>query len=98
MKYRIINDKTNEVEEEFYTEEEALDCLDFEFSFETHSLIQVVECRKCSNDADERHDAYGISTGFWCDSCYHSSKYPYRKDRYPTIENDGYGERLSDEY
>ena len=98
MKYRIINDKTNKVEEEFYTEEEALDCVDFEFSFETHSLIQVFECRECSNDADERRDAYGISTGYWCDACYHSNKYPYRKDAYETVERHGYGERLEDNY
>ena len=80
MKYRIINDKTNKVEEEFYTKEDALDFVDFEFSFETHSIIQVISCRGCDKEGHERQDWYGISTGHWCDPCYHSNKYPYRKD------------------
>ena len=29
-----------------------------------------------------RSDAYGIYTGLYCDKCYDSDKYPYRKDRY----------------
>jgi hypothetical protein len=29
-----------------------------------------------------REDAYGIFTGYYCDKCYASSRYPYRKDRY----------------
>jgi len=97
MKYRIINDKTNEVEEEFYTKEEALDCIEFEFSFETHSMIRVIQCRECDNEGHERQDWYGISTGYWCDECYESNRYPYRKDAYETIERHGRGERLDDE-
>ena len=27
-------------------------------------------------------DAYGMYTGLYCDKCYDSDKYPYRKDRY----------------
>jgi len=29
-----------------------------------------------------RSDAYGIYTGLYCDKCYDSDKYPYRRDRY----------------
>ena len=30
-----------------------------------------------------RHDAYGICTGYYCDTCYEDpDKYTYRKDRY----------------
>jgi hypothetical protein len=57
------------------------------------------KCRGCGTvHAQERYDAHGITTGHWCQSCYDSSKYPYRKDRYATIETHGYGERLSDNY
>jgi hypothetical protein len=59
---------------------------------------KVYHCRGCKEPhAQECHDYYGITTGYWCDSCYNSDKYPYKKDRYPTIEHDGYGERLDDE-
>lgn len=63
--------------------------------------IRSVKCRHTSCNSlhgYERFDAYGITTGNWCDACYESGRYPYRKDRYPTIEFDGYGERLSDDY
>ncbi len=57
------------------------------------------KCKGCETvHADERHDAYGITTGYWCEECFESEKYPYRRDRYPTLEHDGYGERLEDEY
>ena len=29
-----------------------------------------------------RNDAYGIYTGIYCDDCYDSDSYPYRKDNY----------------
>ena len=29
-----------------------------------------------------RSDAYGIYTGIYCDDCYNSNKYLYRKDSY----------------
>lgn len=55
------------------------------------------KCRGCETPyADEKWDAHGITTGIWCEQCYNSDKYPYRKDKYPTIENDGYGEQLHD--
>jgi len=41
-----------------------------------------------------RSDYYGIFTGLYCDDCYNSDRYPYKKDRYPTVEYDGYGEQL----
>ena len=44
-----------------------------------------------------REDAYGIFTGHYCDDCYENN-YPYRKDRYPTMENDGMGDYLNDDY
>lgn len=57
------------------------------------------KCRGCQTPyANEQCDAHGITTGYWCDACYESDKYPYRKDKYPTIETHGYGERLNDDY
>lgn len=57
------------------------------------------KCRGCGTPyANEQTDYFGITTGYWCSSCYESPKYPYRKDKYPTIEHDGYGERLEDDY
>ena len=57
------------------------------------------KCRGCGSvNAQQMYDAHGIQTGFWCMECYDSDKYPYRKDKYPTIETHGYGERLNDDY
>lgn len=58
-----------------------------------------IYCR-CGNHTADRHswlryDAYGIPTGHWCDECYNSDRYPYRRDRYEYWE---YGERLEDDY
>ena len=52
-------------------------------------------CQGCESEAEigfntgelkyhywARSDAYGIYTGLYCDKCYDSDKYPYRKDRY----------------
>ena len=58
-------------------------------------LRKVVTCRGCDSEGHPQHDAYGISTGHWCYSCYDSPKYPYRKDRY---DYEAYGERLDDNY
>lgn len=43
-----------------------------------------------------RTDAYGIYTGVFCDKCYDSDKYPYRKDEYfdPAFA----GENLNEDY
>lgn len=55
-------------------------------------------CRGCETkqDVEEQHDAYGYSTGYWCDSCYESDRYPYRRDRY--FDSSYAGERLEDDY
>lgn len=43
-----------------------------------------------------RSDAYGLCTGLYCDECYESERYPYRKDLY---YDPGYaGERMEDDY
>lgn len=34
-----------------------------------------------------RQDAYGIPTGYYCDDCYESDRYPFRKDRYDHDED-----------
>ena len=50
-------------------------------------------CRGCKEDSGydvrplnyhswARSAAYGIYTGVYCDDCYDSDKYPYRKDNY----------------
>ena len=52
-------------------------------------------CQGCESEAEfgfntgelkyhywARSDAYGIYTGLYCDKCYDSDEYPYRKDRY----------------
>jgi hypothetical protein len=98
MKYQVFNQKTGEVECEFYTRQDAEETIEFEFDWDTHTILRVVECRGCDNEGHERHDWYGISTGHWCDECYESNRYPYRKSRYATEEYDGYGERLSEDF
>ena len=55
-----------------------------------------IPCRRCeSTTVEERHDHYGISTGYWCDNCYENN-YPYRKDAYHDYLNAG--EYLNDDY
>ena len=56
-------------------------------------------CKGCRTviEVHERCDYYGIFTGHYCDDCYENN-YPYRKDRYPTMEYDGYGDYLEDDY
>lgn len=64
---------------------------------------EEIMCRGCeqSHDMNQdkwvslRHDAYGYSTGWWCDECYEGDKYPYRRDRY--FDPSYAGERLTDE-
>ena len=81
-------------------EKELADCKKFwpndNFWIEpgTHHIRE--KCRGCGTvHANECHDAYGITTGFWCDECYDSSNYPYKKYRY---DYEAYGERLDDDY
>ncbi len=63
-----------------------------------------IKCRGCEKTSDElendyvemQYDNYDIPTGYWCNKCYNSSKYPYRKDNY---FDPGYaGERMEDDY
>lgn len=61
-------------------------------------------CRGChkSHKDDEniwvelQYDFYGIETGYWCNDCYESDKYPYRRDAYYDYLNAG--EYLDDNY
>ena len=100
MKFLIINENTGLTEAEFYDSEEAYRVFHESYGHDHHYVHQFMNCRgeDCENEAQEQHDGHGISTGYWCDDCYESDKYPYRKDRYPTIETHGYGERLNDDY
>ena len=73
-----------------------------------YNMIEAI-CNGCKKKADEgftsgellyhywsRVDAYGLFTGLYCDSCYNSDKYPYRKDRY---HDPAYcGERMDEDY
>jgi hypothetical protein len=53
------------------------------------------KCRGCGTVyASERHDAYGIHTGYYCDDCY-ENHYPYRKDKY--FDPSYAGERLEED-
>jgi hypothetical protein len=45
---------------------------------------------------EQRYDAYGYSTGYWCETCYEGDKYPYRRDRYYDYLDAG--EYLDDDY
>ena len=43
-----------------------------------------------------RADYHGIYTGIYCDECYDSDRYPYKKYNYESELN--YGERIDDDY
>lgn len=96
MKYQVKCMTSDEVLFESFLEEECYEWAEYEV--EPVYIHQFVTCRGCEQEGYERYDAHGISTGNWCADCYDSDRYPYRKDRYPTIETHGYGERLSDDY
>ena len=89
MKYQVINKTNDEIEFELFNEEEAIETIELDFSWDTHTIKEIVGCKKCGNEAYERRDWYGISTGHWCDECYET------KPRYATIELDGYGEKIN---
>jgi hypothetical protein len=100
MYYKILDMNTDKELGQAYCQEEINELVEY-LGLENgdYYVNQVIPCRGCKSDeAMEQSDAHGISTGYWCDPCYNSSKYPYKKDRYPTIETHGYGERLNDDY
>lgn len=84
IKFQAIDNKTDKVITEAHSQFELSE--NMEFIFQDHTdwrMITVYGCRGCeSDDAYERSDYYGISTGHWCDHCYNSIKYPYKKDAY----------------
>lgn len=106
MRYEAHNEKTDEL---IYAHSwhELVDLIRYEFPNwldDDYCTYKRYRCRgkECQDIpyekwAEERHDYYGISTGYFCRDCYNSC-YPYRKDRYPTEEHDGYGERLDEDY
>jgi len=99
MKYQVKCMHTDKVLFEALTRYECGEWMEYEqLGMGDAWIKQVISCRGCDNEGEEQYDAHGISTGYWCYDCYESSKYPYRKDRYETIETHGYGERLSDDY
>jgi hypothetical protein len=86
----------------FYSKYEAIEmlrdtgkvtCLEDEWRY---NLIKSIPCRGCEKHetSDMRYDAYNIETGHWCNPCYDSDKYPYRKDKYDYQAN---GESLDPE-
>ena len=98
MKYQIINENTGLVEYEDFDREETCRVFNESYSY-GHYMQEIIPCRGCEDgEGQEQYDAHGISTGYWCYECYDSNRYPYRKDKYPTIETHGYGERLEDDY
>lgn len=100
MKYQVKCMTTDEILFEGFSRFECGEWMDYEeLGMGDAWIDQVIPCRACgSDDSQEQSDAHGISTGYWCHDCYESDRYPYRKDRYPTIETHGYGERLEDDY
>lgn len=50
------------------------------------SDIRCKGCEKCENEdnviVELRTDYYGHGTGYWCDECYESDRYPYKREAY----------------
>lgn len=88
MKHAAICNRTDKVLAIESCSFELADRMEWEFPPETSwRHVKIHECRGCDkNDLDdyvpERFDYYGITTGHWCESCYNSGKYPYRRDAY----------------
>ena len=90
MRYQALNWDTNEVICESTDQMELQEQMEFCFPEITDwNMVRIPTCRKCEKDAQERHDYYGISTGYWCESCYNSSKYAYRRDAYDPYNDYG---------
>ena len=94
IRYTLINEETQESRIVHY--------LDDAENWEGKWIIELKEhsCRGCQVfklDTEKRTAWYGVYTGHYCEDCYEND-YPYIKERYPTIEHDGYGERLNEDY
>lgn len=90
---------TNDLEEAEKEANERTEMFGEDYWVEEGTHFIKHKCRGCNTPyADDRYDAHGIQTGVWCEKCYNSNKYPYRRDKYATIETHGYGERLNDDY
>ena len=69
-------------------------------------MLNKVTCQGCHKEDEwegrpshhpwARSDAYGIYTGIYCDECYDSDKYPYKKYAYESELE--YGERIDPEW
>jgi hypothetical protein len=69
---------------------EARQIIEFEELEDGYYYEEVQHCKGCDSEQSEpRYDAYGYSTGSWCNDCYDSNKYPYRKDKYYDYLNAG---------
>tara|TARA_R100001440_G_scaffold21214_2_gene35058 strand:- start:74 stop:373 length:300 start_codon:yes stop_codon:yes gene_type:complete len=99
MMYQIINKNTHEIEYETYSSWEVDEMMEYTFDHSDHYIQQITPCNGCGVDSDMRYDAHGVPTGHYCIKCYNDpKKYPYRKDRYATLETHGYGDRMDDDY
>lgn len=92
MKWEIYDSQDKLIDTAYDISEAHMMCEDYG---DGTYLRKIVTCRGCDDEGQEQHDAYGISTGHWCGTCYDSPKYPYRKERY---DYEAYGERLDDNY
>ncbi len=91
--YQVFDSETDQLLFEHWDGNEVDDYVQ-QYDPSTYYINKSHSCKGCNApDAHERCDAYGIFTGYYCDDCYENN-YPYRKDRYPTMENDGYCEYL----
>lgn len=96
--YQVVNVETDKCILHTQSKEEAEAEVKFwdEVSPELH--VEIIKgtdyirekCRGCNDVTySDRYDHYGIPTGYWCDKCYDSNKYPYRKDAYDPYNDYG---------
>jgi len=94
IRYVCTQETTNKTETVYYLDELDDTLGEWFIDYKEHSCKG---CQEFKEDVVKCSDWYGIYTGHYCTKCYETN-YPYKKERYPTIENDGYGERLEDDY
>ena len=70
MKYQVFNQRTGEIESEFYTLREAEKIIEFDFSWNTHIIHQFIG-----------YEQEGHERSNWCDECHESKYKPYKKTR-----------------